>query len=183
MTENIGNIASRMRELREIAGVSPEVLAMELGVPRESYLEYESGDADIPVSFLFKMAHRFGIELTDLLTGESPKLHIYTLVRKDKGVGVERRGQYRYESLAHNFIHKKAEPFLVTVEPGPEKAPDFNSHIGQEFNYVLDGTLKVIIDCHELVLEEGDSLFFDSGCNHLMLAMNGKPARFLAVIL
>lgn len=183
MMENIRNIASRMRELREIAGVSPVTLAKELDIPGETYLDYESGGVDIPVSFLFKVAHRFGIELTDLLTGESPKLHIYTLVRKDKGVGVERRGQYRYESLAHNFIHKKAEPFLVTVEPSPEKSPEFNSHLGQEFNYVLEGTLKVIIDGHELVLEEGDALFFDSGCNHLMLAMNGKPARFLAVIL
>ena len=113
-----------------------------------------------------------------------PRLHTYALVRKGKGVSVERRKQYRYQSLAYNFIHKKAEPFLVTVEPALTGEPvSFNSHPGQEFNFVLDGTLKVIIDGHELVLEEGDSLFFDSSVNHGMQAMNNKPARFLAIIL
>lgn len=97
---------------------------------------------------------------------------------------VERRKDYRYQSLAHNFIHKKAEPFLVTVEPDAEDAPvNFNSHPGQEFNYVLEGTLKVVLDGHELVLHEGDSLFFDSSVDHGMKALNGRPVKFLAIIL
>ena len=184
MPEKIKNIASRIKDLREIAGVSPETLAHEFNIPREKYLEYESGVSDIPVSFLYEVAHRFNVELTDLLTGESPKLHTYALTRKGKGVSVERRKQYKYQSLAYNFIHKKAEPFLVTVEPVVAGEPvSYNSHPGQEFNFVLDGTLKVIINDHELVLNEGDSLFFDSSVNHGMQAMNGKPARFLAIIL
>jgi mannose-6-phosphate isomerase-like protein (cupin superfamily) len=184
MPEKIKNIASRIKDLREIAGVSPETLAHEFNIPGEKYLEYESGAADIPVSFLYEVAHRFNVELTDLLTGKSPKLHTYALTRKGKGVGVERRKQYKYQSLAYNFIHKKAEPFLVTAEPVVAGEPvSFNNHPGQEFNFVLEGTLKIIINDHELILNEGDSLFFDSGVNHVMQAMNGKPARFLAVIL
>ena len=54
---------------------------------------------------------------------------------------------------------------------------------GQEFNYILEGSLKVVIDKHELILEEGDSLYFDSGQNHAMKALNGKPAKFLAIII
>ncbi len=183
MPEKIRNIASRIRELREIAGISPETLAHEFNIPRETYLEYESGDADIPVGFLYKVAHRFNVDLTDLLTGESPKLHIYALTRNGTGISVERRKQYRYQSLAYNFIHKKAEPFLVTVDPGTAGLPGVNSHPGQEFNYVLEGTLKVIIDGHELILETGDSLFFDASFNHGMEALNNKPARFLAIII
>lgn len=183
MQENIRSIASRIRELREIAGISPETLAHDFNIPRDTYLEYESGGSDIPVSFLCEVASRFKVELTDLLTGESPKLHKFALVRNGKGIGVERRKQYNYESLAHNFIHKRAEPFLVTVEPGMVEPESFNSHPGQEFNYVLEGSLKVVIDGHELLLDEGDSLYFDATCSHGMIAMNGKPARFLAVIL
>ncbi len=183
MPEKIRNIASRVRELREIAGISSETLAHEFNITRETYLEYESGNSDIPVSFLYRVAHKFNVDLTDLLTGESPKLHLYALVRKGNGIGVERRKHYMYQSLAHNFIHKKAEPFLVTVEPDAAITSDFNTHPGQEFNYVLEGTLKVTINDHELILNEGDSLFFDASYDHGMQAMNNKPARFLAIIL
>ena len=77
-------------------------------------------------------------------TGAEPRLHTYPLTRNGKGVSVERRKDYKYQSLAHNFIHKKAEPFLVTVEPEEAETPvSYNSHPGQEFDYVLAGTLKV----------------------------------------
>jgi quercetin dioxygenase-like cupin family protein len=99
-------------------------------------------------------------------------------------VEVERRSPYRYQSLAYNFIHKKAEPFMVTVEPGPaDREVSLNSHPGQEFNYVLEGKLMLVIDGTELVLEEGDSVFFDSGAGHGMKALGGGRARFLAIIL
>ncbi len=89
-----------------------------------------------------------------------------------------------YQSLANNFLHKKAEPFLVTVNPDSDEAPvPMNAHPGQEFNYMIEGTIKLIVDKHELVLNEGDSLFFDSGLQHGMKALNGKPAKFLAIIL
>jgi len=71
MSENIRNIAMRIRELRDIAGISLETLAHEFGISRDAYQEYESGETDIPVNFLFQVSHRFGVELTDLLTGES----------------------------------------------------------------------------------------------------------------
>ena len=97
---------------------------------------------------------------------------------------MERRKAYQYQSLAHNFIHKKAEPFLVTVEPKPhETAINVNSHPGQEFNYILEGSLKVILGKHEIILNEGDSLFFDSTIDHGMQALNGEKAKFLAMIL
>ncbi len=182
MPEKIRNIALRVRELREIEGISAETLAREFNIARETYLEYESGDADIPVSLLCKVAQRFHVELADLLTGESPRLHVYSLTRKGQGIAVERRKQYDYQSLASNFVHKKAEPFLVTVTPVSADVPVFNSHPGQEFNYVLEGTLKIIIAGNELILNEGDSLFFDAGRLHGMQALNNRPARFLAII-
>jgi len=183
MSDQIKQIAERIKELREISGISLETLAREFGISKEAYLEYESGDVDIPVSFLYKIANKFNVELTAILTGEEPKLHTYSLVRKGKGVSVDRRKYYKYQSLAYNFANKKAEPFLVTVDPEPDDAPvHYNSHPGQEFNYVLEGKMKVIINGYEIVMNEGDSLFFDSGLNHGMKAMDGKPAKFLAII-
>lgn len=181
--ENIKNIAMRIKELREIAGVSQETLAHEFSIPGETYREYESGTVDIPVSFLFKVAHRFSVELTDLLTGESPRLHIYSLVKNGTGPSIERRRQYQYRHLAYNFMHRKAEPFLVTVEPeSTGSAMSFSSHPGQEFNYVLEGRLQIVVDDHELTLSPGDSLYFDSGYRHGMRALDDMPARFLAIV-
>ena len=182
MQEQIKQIAERIKGLREIFEVSQETLADELDVPIDAYRDYEGGREDIPVSILFKIAHRFHVEMSTLLTGEEPRLHTYALTRRDKGITVARREDYKYQSLAHNFIHKKAEFFIVTVEP--DDAPvHYNSHPGQEFDYVLEGKLKIVLDGHEVVLHEGDSLFYDSGIDHGMKALDGETARFLAVIL
>lgn len=183
MSEEIKQISKRIKELREISGISVEILSKELGISSKSYLEYESGNVDIPVSLLLEIAGKFNVELSEILTGEAPKLHTYSIVRKDKGVSVERRKDYKYQSLAYNFVNKKIEPFLVTVEPDSNPEIHYNSHPGQEFNYVIEGILKVIINGHEVILNEGDSLFFDSGSKHGMKAMDGKTAKFLAIIL
>lgn len=183
MQEQIQMIAARIRELREISGMTIESLSMELNIKPALLLEYESGRTDIPVGFLYKVAHRFNMELSALLRGDQPKLHVYSLVRKGKGWNVDRRREYKYENLAYNFIDKKAEPFIVTVIPDPENLPlEFNSHPGQEFNYVLEGTLMIVVDGHQIILNEGDSLYFDSGYQHAMKALNAQPSRFLAFI-
>lgn len=184
MQEKIKEIASRVHELRELSEISAEKMAEYLHVPKETYEKYENGTEDIPASILFEIAHRLQVDMSTLLTGEEPRMNIFTLTRDGKGVNVERRKQYKYQNLAEKFIHKKAEFFIVTVEPKPEGTkPDTNSHPGQEFNYVLEGSLKVYIHNNEIILNEGDSIYFDSNYQHAMKAMNGKPAKFLAVIM
>lgn len=183
MNEQIKLIASRIKELRDISGISPEHFAHELNVDPKLYLDYEDGTTDIPVGFLFKVAGKFNLELSALLRGDEPRLHVYSVVRNGKGLNVERRQQYKYESLAYNFVHKKAEPFIVTVAPDPADLPlEFNAHPGQEFNFVLEGTLQIVIDGHEIILNQGDSIYFDSGYQHAMKALNDSPAMFLALI-
>ena len=179
MQEKIKQVANRIKELREIFGVSAAQLAGEFNLPEADYRQFEAGAADIPVGVLYQIAQRFHVELTTLLTGEEPRLHTYALTRAGQGVSVDRSKDYKYQNLAYNFIHKRAEPFLVTVDPGPEH---FNSHPGQEFHYVLSGTLRVLLDQHELILEPGDSLFFDSSVAHSLTALHNAPAQILAVI-
>ena len=184
MLEKVKEIAGRVRELRELSDVSVREMAEYLKVSDETYRKYESGIEDIPASLLFEIAHKLHVDMATLLTGEEPRMNIFTLTRDGKGVSVERRKQYAYQNLAEKFIHKKAEFFIVSVEPKPYGTkPETNSHAGQEFNYVLDGTLKVYIHDNEIVLNKGDSIYFDSNYEHAMEAMDGKPARFLAVIL
>jgi mannose-6-phosphate isomerase-like protein (cupin superfamily)/DNA-binding XRE family transcriptional regulator len=183
MTEHIRPIVERIKGLREIAGLSPEVMAHELGIPSELYLEYESGTVDIPVSFLFEVAKTHKVELSAILSGDNPRLHVYCVVRKGKGMEVERRRQYHYENLAANFINKKAEPFMVTIDAESENAQmEFSTHHGHEFNYVLEGAMKIVVDGHEIALSEGDSIYYDSGYKHAMKALGGSKVKFLAIV-
>ena len=122
------------------------------------------------------------MDISDLLTGESPKLHGYILTRKGQGLKFNRREQYVYHHLAYNFRDKLAEPFIVTVgedAPGVEKQA--HSHEGQEFDYVLEGALKIVLGGNELYLKEGDSLYYDSALPHVMYAIEGD-CRFIAVV-
>jgi mannose-6-phosphate isomerase-like protein (cupin superfamily) len=184
MNEQIKQIAERIKEIREISGISAETMADRLGVPREKYILYELGNTDIPVGVVFNISELFNVELSVLLGGDNPKLRIYGIVRNGKGLRLERSKQYKYESLAFNFMHKRAEPFMVTIDPNPTDALlEFNSHPGQEFHYVIKGTMLANIGGHEIVLNEGDSIYFDSGCKHAMKALNNEQVKFLAIVL
>ncbi len=184
MNEQIRLIADRIRDLRDIANISLETCAQDLGIPVETYRGYESGLQDIPASFLYQIAGKFHVDLTSLLTGEAPRLKVYAVTRAGKGVTVERRKDYAYQSLAHNFINRRMEPFLITVPPRPDAdAVPMNAHPGQEFNYITEGKLRIVIDDHSVDLSPGDSIYFDATHPHGMKALGGEPARFLAVIL
>lgn len=184
MQEKIKEIASRIKELREISDISADEMAGRLNIDTGTYQIYEAGEADIPASILYGISNELKVDMSVLLKGEDPRMHVFTVTRKDKGISVERRKEYRYQSLAANFVHKKAEPFVVKVEPKPEGTKiSMNSHPGQEFDFVLEGTLKVVIHSNEIVLEEGDSIFFDSNYPHGMAAVGGKSAKFLAIIM
>ena len=182
MAETIEEIASRIREMRELSKVTAEEMAEHLKVPLETYTCYEDGKTDIPASKLIEIGQKLDIDMNLLLTGEEPRMRVFTVTRKGEGVEVERRKQYRYQSLAGKFLRKKVELFIVTIEPRTDK-PSAYSHPGQEFDYVLEGSLKFSIHDHEIILNEGDSVFFDSSYKHAMEAQNDKPAKMLVVVM
>jgi quercetin dioxygenase-like cupin family protein/DNA-binding XRE family transcriptional regulator len=184
MEDKIKLIAQRIKTLREIAGESKETVAKVIKVPVKDYEKYESGKTDINVSFLYEIAAHFNVELTAILTGQEPHMQTFSLVRKGTGPKVKRSKEYSYQDLAFNFKRKKMEVFEVTTDPKPaDKQGHFNTHPGQEFNYCLEGSMKIFIGKNEMTLGPGDSIFFDSGLPHAMVALNNKPAKFIAVIL
>ena len=183
MNEYNKDIGNRIRELRELSDITIKEIAEKLNIEEEIYIQYENGDIDIPASFIYELANIFKVDLGLLLTGEESKMTIFDVTRANKGVSVDRSKEYTHENLCSNFIHKKAETFLVTVDPEKNPTPSLNSHPGQEFNYVLEGTLKIYIHNNEIILNEGDCIFFDSTHRHAMVALNDKPAKFLAMIM
>ena len=183
MQEKIREIAARIREMRELRGYSGEEMASYLGLETALYDRYDGGGEDIPASVLYGIAQKLEIDMGTLLTGDNPRMNVFTVTRRGQGARVDRRKDYGYQNLASNFMHKKGEFFLVTVEPHETSDPHLNAHPGQEFDYVLEGRIKVFIHNNEIILDSGDSIYFDSSNPHAMEALDGRPAKFLAVIL
>lgn len=183
MDEAIKQIGERLKGLRDVLEISAEDVAQLCETDVETYLKMENGEGELSVSNLQKISKKYDIALDVLLFGEEPHMSTYYLTRKGKGMSVERIKAYQYQSLASGFRGRKADPFMVTVEPKPETEELYkNSHQGQEFDMVTEGTLELTIGKKTLVLNEGDSVYFDASQPHCMRALNNKTVKFLAII-
>ena len=179
-------VGYRIREMRNIAGLSVEQMAEKTGVSLTEYERYEAGECDFPFTFIHKCAKAFGIELTDLLEGSSAKLSSYTVTRRGHGQNTAKEDGIEIKNLAPMFKNKKAEPYWVKYEysAAQQNRPiHLTTHSGQEFDLIMEGKLKVQIGEHTEILEEGDSIFYDSSTPHGMIAVDGQDCNFLAVVL
>lgn len=184
MATDLKLIGERIKGLRDALDLSPAEMAQKLEVDEEVYLQYETGEKDISVSFLQRVEREFNVDLATLMFGTEPKMNSYFITRKDKGVSVERVSAYKYQSLTAGFTNNVAEVFVVTVEPKPMEEDFYqNIHAGQEFNMILEGSMVLNINGKNLILNEGDSIYFDSSLPHGMKALHDKPVKFLAVVL
>lgn len=184
MNEDIKKVAFRIRELREIDGRSTHEMAEYFKIPHETYLEYESGTSDMPISFLSEAAAYYGIQVYELLSGNNAKLRLYQVVRNGKGLHIEKSKQYGYQHLAYNFSGNKVLPLLVTVAPRAEgEEIHTNIHKGQEFDFVLEGKILITIGGNEEILEAGDSIYYDSSYPHGMIAIGDAPAKVLTLVI
>lgn len=183
--DKIKEIAERIRGLREMSEISVEEMAAFHGMTEADYIPFEQGEKDYSFTFLYKCANKLGVDVVEVMTGESPTLSEYTLVRKDQGLEVKRRVNFKYRHLAHLFKGKKTEPFVVTApyEAAEEGKPiALSTHPSQEFDYILSGTLTVVVNGHTETLNAGDCIYYNSELPHGMRAVK-KDCTFLAVVI
>ena len=139
-------VAARIRELREISGMSITEAAVLTEVSEDQYRSYEDGKEDLPFTFIHKCTRAFGVELSAITEGHSTKLSSYTVTRSGKGqVTAEEQG-ILIKNLAPMFKNKLAEPYWVRYEYSAEqqkKPIHTTTHSGQEFDLVLKGCMKV----------------------------------------
>ena len=181
MNEQLKQIGERLRGLREVLDIPAEEVAETIGIEVDKYLKIEAGELDITISKLMSIAHKYGVSTEELIFAETPHMRSYFVVRKGQGVSIERTKAYKYQSLVSGFVDHKADVFIVTVEPKPGARTIYkNTHPGQEFNLVLEGSMELYIGGKTIILEEGDSIYFDSSKPHGMLAIGQKAVKFLA---
>ncbi len=179
-------VAARIREMREIAGFTTQQMAEKTDTSHEAYLSYEAGVLDTPFTFIHKCALAFGVEITDLLEGYSANLSSYMVTRKGRGQQTAKEDGIDIRNLAPLFRHKLAEPYWVRYEYSADqqnKPIHLTTHSGQEFDLILSGRLKVQIGDHTEILDEGDSIYYDSSTPHGMIAVDGQDCLFCAVVM
>lgn len=187
MEPNIAEVTRRIRALREDLDLTMQEMADATGRTVAEYAALENGDEDLTFTFLFRCAERFGVDMIELLTGEGPHLTGYSVVRAGEGLSIKRRAGFEYRHLAPNFKDKLAEPFVVTAPFITEEADapiHLSRHAGQEIDFIVSGQLRFAYEGGHLEdLGPGDTVYYDSGRGHGMVAIGGEPCTFVAVVL
>jgi len=183
---NLMEVAQRIREMREISGYSVSEMAEKTEVSLDTYLTYESGQVDLPFTFIHKCALTFRIGISDLLEGQSARLSSYTVTRKGHLMDPITEDGIQITNMAPMFRNKIAEPYYVKYDYSAElqnQPIHTTSHSGQEFDYVMEGRLKVQVGNNVEYLSEGDSIFYNSSTPHGMIAVDGRSCTFHAIIM
>ena len=182
----IQEMATRIRELREIVGLTTAEMAEKTGVTEEQYIQCENGLSDLNFAFIYRCAIAFNVDVTEIIEGKSPKLSSYVLTRNGKGQKIEQAHGMTYYNLASTFRNRIAEPLYVVSEydeSAQDKEIEVTTHTGQECDVVLEGQLKIKIGDHVEVLGPGDSIYYNSSTPHGMIAVGGKDCIFYAIVL
>ena len=186
MEYKIKEIAGRIRELRQISGLSVEEMASRTDVTPEEYALYENGSRNMSIAFLYRCVLIFGVDFSDLLEGRSPKLRSYALTRKGEGQRIEEAHHMVGYNLAPDFRNRIALPLYMKLQYRPDaefEDIELVTHEGQECDIVISGHMKIQIGEHSEILHPGDTIYYDSSTPHGMIAVDGEDCTFYAIVL
>ena len=144
------------------------------------------GRSDLNFAFLYRCALAIGVDVEDIIEGSSPNLNSFTLTRRGEGQRIEEAHDMIYYNMAASFRNRIAEPLYVQAAYSAETEKEdikLTTHEGQECDIVIEGQLKVQVGEHISVLNPGDSIYYDSGTPHGMIAVGGKDCLFYAIVL
>ena len=179
-------MAARIKELREIEGLTTYEMAAKTDVSNEEYVLCESGRSDLNFAFIYRCALALNVDVTDIIEGHSPTLKSFTVTRQGAGQEIANAHGMTYYNLAYAFQNRIAEPLYVKSgydEEAQHKDIELTTHEGQELDLVISGHLMVQVGEHRTTLEPGDSIYFDSATPHGMIAVNGEDCEFYAIVL
>ena len=183
MEHKIKEIADRIRELRIITGLTVEDMASRTGLTVEEYEQCEAGNRNLSIAFLYHCTLSFGVDMGDILEGKSPKLRSYALTRRGEGQKIEEAHNMIGYNLAAGFRNRIALPLYMKLNYRPNAKIELVTHEGQECDIVIKGQMKIQIGQHTEILNPGDTIYYDSGTPHGMMAVGGEDCAFYAIVL
>ncbi len=181
-------VGERVKSYRKKRSMTIRELAEGAGLSKGLISQIENKLVSPPISTLFKIASVLDIPMAQFFQDDQAGISKIIVVKKDERKKAERRRMsgtsigYSYESLAWKKAKKAMEPFIVTFEPKEMEQVIYFSHQGEEFHFILDGRLEFIGDNTKITLVKGDSLYFEANISHGFRALDGKPAKTIAVV-
>ncbi len=183
-TGKLDEVGTRIKTLREQKGISIEDLASLTGFDKERLENIEKGIVKPQLGTVMKLSRALDSALGRLVSGVGDKL--YSITRKEDRKRVSRstspKGEtnlYSYMSLAPEVKGRHMEALIVQLEENPAK--EVSVHNGEEFIFVLEGSVELQIGKETFELNPGDSVYYLSTTPHLIMAKQGK-ATILAVL-
>jgi transcriptional regulator with XRE-family HTH domain len=180
-------VGEKVKTLREQKGLSLKDLADLTGFSTALLSQMENHLVSPSLGTLVKLAKALGVKVGDFL-GETEG-EPFAIVRKDERKTVSRFASkegvkygYFYEALGFEKKNRHMEPFIVTLEPATVKTSKTSVHDGEEFIFVLEGEMEVILGSHTDVLYPGDSIYYDSNIPHRVQCHQDRVTRILAVL-
>lgn len=186
--DNSSIVGAKIKKLREERELSVAQLAELTGLAEEQIQRIEE-NIDIPsLAPLIKIARVLSVRLGTFLDGEEKTGP--TICRQNEEAdtisfsnnALLSRKHMNYRSLAKSKSDRHMEPFIIDVEPIEDINFTLSQHEGEELIYVLEGTMEICYGDQSYILEQGDSIYYDSIIPHHVHAAKGGAAKVLAVI-
>ena len=180
------NIGTKLKKMRLAKKLTLQALAKEIGFSAALISQIENNHISPPIATLSKLAKYLGVKMSYLFTENNEKL-CYEVIRKDNrkviskftsGAGTNHG--YSCESFYFNKWNRKMEPFLITLHEKLQADETYN-HNGESFLFVFEGTLGVLLDGRQIILKDGDSVYFDSSLAHRFHSTDGAEVKVLQV--
>ena len=181
-------VGEKIKSLREEKGLSREELARQSGIGIEQIERIES-DIDLPsLAPLIKIARVLGVRLGTFLDEQQENGPV--VCRKDEVMNsiefsnnaIQSRKHMTYHSLSRSKADRHMEPFIIDVMPTEDTDFVLSTHEGQEFILVMEGTMEITHGRNNYILNEGDSIYYNSIVPHHVHGYKGQAAKILAVI-
>jgi transcriptional regulator with XRE-family HTH domain len=178
------SVGGRIAGLRAERGMTLERLAQLTGFTKGYLSKIENGRKVPPIATLSRIARALHTEIGGFFAdARRPVAREVTVVRAGERQAVVRGGSafgYDYVGLALKRVHKRMDPFIFTFPPDIDKHVFFE-HRGEEFLFVLSGTVEFQVGDERFTLRKGDSIYFDSSVPHRGRSV-GREAKALVVI-
>lgn len=182
------NVGEKIREIRELQSISVEELAIRCNLSIDQILEIEEKKIVPSLAPLIRIARSLGVRLATFLDLHEHLGPLVSLAEEQKrgasfsNNNVKARSHMDFYALAGDKAGRHMEPFIVNIKPGDSNNHTLSSHEGEEFLYVLEGSIEINYGKEVYVLGKGDSIYYDSIVNHNVHAYNNEPAKIIAVV-
>ena len=169
-------VGKKIKKARTTRKLSYEQLANETGFSVEYLKRIEAGKEIPPVGALLQVSRALELDSGYLLREQETNL------KKRVKAFTKRTENYAYTTLTPGAENKHLKAFKVTVEPHKDHKGVGYRHEGEEFVYILSGSMEIIVGDHVNRLKTGDSLHFNSGIQHMMRNIGKEKSEMLVVI-